>query len=55
MEEGNRRVKVWMERIVGRGAGGRRKAVRIWCSVGGIVVVVVRGFATRLFQMLRKG
>lgn len=32
-------MKDWRVMRVGRGAGGRRKLVRIFCSVGGIVVV----------------
>lgn len=40
MVEGNSRVNVFRDRIAGREAGGRRKEVRIACSVGGIVVVM---------------
>lgn len=39
MEEGKRRMNVFKDRIVGRAAGGRRKEVRIACSVGGMAVV----------------
>lgn len=31
---------MFRDRIVGRGAGGRRKEVKIACSVGGMVVVM---------------
>lgn len=38
--EGKSRVNVFRDKIVERGAGGRRKEVRIACSVGGMVVVM---------------